>query len=356
MNQPTPSMLIQHTGDSEDRDEPGEQQERGKAAGSRDALHLMPFSIDYHGPAEISKYFLTRPVSANDPSSARANGKQEDVGQQKLECFEGSFRGRYLHGTRLAIPEGYTGLVLSSSSSSPASSSQQPDQSAHPKASSSHQAGPQPTTSRTRGRGRGRGRGRARGQRVGQVNGTRPPATRGQLKRTQSQADGFLDSDSDAEQDAQNENSTQPALKDTFEVPSRSGPEATAQPDHPPQHDPPPSIAILDSAPVPKPEPFSPPIMLDQTPSLLTGPDPRLAGEGPIPASLQLPQPKVLASMGERFDQITIWNPDHQLDLTEDVYARALHEWVGLSHLVSLARLVLPPSLLSLIPPKHRYP
>lgn len=63
------------------------------------------------------------------------------------------------------------------------------------------------------------------------------------------------------------------------------------------------------------------------------------ANQGPI-------HEKIIQPIG-RFEKITIWNPDMELDRGDDCYVRALNEWTKLAELVSrlfLALFVLAPS------------
>ncbi|OAV99375.1 hypothetical protein PTTG_04557 [Puccinia triticina 1-1 BBBD Race 1] len=329
MNHPRSSILIKH---ADGRHEQAAQaQQLGKTRTEADKLDLMPFSIDYHGPAEISKYFLTRPAAT--ASNTTPSSRPEEADDQHLEFFEGSFRGRYLHGTRLKIPDGYSGLVLSSPDPTP--------QSSHP----SDQPGPPIVAHRSTGgtrtstaRGRGRGRGRARGRRLAQAAGTRaPPVTRFQRKRKQNDVPGFLDSDDDDESGDEDEGAKktdrqatpdasharssgpglQPAVKQEDTAADRP-PSATRETD--PMHLPSPSSSLQKTEDA-KPDP----------PPILPPPPTDLPAPSSSPSTTQ--SSKVLRSIG-RFDHITLWNVDDPLDLSQDIYARALNEWVGLSNLI----------------------
>ncbi|KAI3624464.1 hypothetical protein CBS14141_002892 [Malassezia furfur] len=55
--------------------------------------HLMPFSIDYTGPAPVDTFFLSQPIDAES-----GDGSSEAVS---------AFRGRRVYGTRLELPESY---------------------------------------------------------------------------------------------------------------------------------------------------------------------------------------------------------------------------------------------------------
>lgn len=75
-----------------------------KAAGSlADAsLDLMPFHVAHTGPAPLSTYFRVAPA----PASA--------TDEPAKEQYVAAFRGRAVHGTRVALPEGYVGVMLQS--------------------------------------------------------------------------------------------------------------------------------------------------------------------------------------------------------------------------------------------------
>lgn len=56
--------------------------------------HVMPFSIDYTGPAPVDTFFLFQPI---EPESGDGLSKEA----------VSAFRGRRVYGTRLALPESY---------------------------------------------------------------------------------------------------------------------------------------------------------------------------------------------------------------------------------------------------------
>jgi hypothetical protein len=128
------------------------------------------------------------------------------------------------------------------------------------------------------------------------------------------------------------------ALKEAIEISSDSHPEPSRSSDLDQQDIKEPRTDD-ETMMVPKLEPpsSSPPLVaLEKAPSSPpeSKPNPIIdLSSDPATTSPQNTRSKVLTSIGH-FEQITIWNPDHPLDLTEDVYARAINEWVGLSHLV----------------------
>lgn len=97
--------------------------------------NLMPFNIKYTGTAPVSTYFRPKrlPAQADSPLNA-AGGTQEGTSQlsmtadttnpaetnsaatidaiPKEEPLVAAFRGRTVRGTRISVPDGYTGVVL----------------------------------------------------------------------------------------------------------------------------------------------------------------------------------------------------------------------------------------------------
>lgn len=61
--------------------------------------HLMPFSIEYNGPAAVNTYFIMR--SPGHP------GTDPDFDPMTGEESNASFRGRYLHGKKISLPKNY---------------------------------------------------------------------------------------------------------------------------------------------------------------------------------------------------------------------------------------------------------
>ncbi|KAK0200758.1 ribonuclease H2, subunit C [Desarmillaria ectypa] len=86
--------------------------------------NLMPFHIEYDGPAPISTFFhVEERVTENldEPESAPEEPKAESsamaaaapsLARRAASYFVSSFRGRTLRGTKIDVPDGYTGLVL----------------------------------------------------------------------------------------------------------------------------------------------------------------------------------------------------------------------------------------------------
>ncbi|KAK0477020.1 ribonuclease H2, subunit C [Armillaria novae-zelandiae] len=85
--------------------------------------NLMPFHIDYDGPAPISTFLRVEervtenldepaPDGPKAESSMAAAGSAPSLARRAASYLVSSFRGRALHGTQIDIPAGYTGLVL----------------------------------------------------------------------------------------------------------------------------------------------------------------------------------------------------------------------------------------------------
>ena len=65
-----------------------------------ESLHLLPFNIQYSGPANVKAYF--------DPQEISSSYTGEDG------AYKAYFRGRALLGTRIALPAGYIGQIWKS--------------------------------------------------------------------------------------------------------------------------------------------------------------------------------------------------------------------------------------------------
>ncbi|KAF8328387.1 ribonuclease H2, subunit C [Cantharellus anzutake] len=93
----------------------------------RDVIpHLMPFHIGYSGSAPVSTYFHAKPLDVRtgsgpggDTSAAAVtgtSGPQNSAGGESStkDAYTAAFRGRSVHGSRILLPEGYSGYVLQS--------------------------------------------------------------------------------------------------------------------------------------------------------------------------------------------------------------------------------------------------
>ena len=99
--------------------------------------HLMPFNIKYTGTAPVSTYFRPKPPPVQGNSTTNVtDGSQEATSQlstatdattlaesnistlatvdaaPKEDPLVAAFRGRTVRGTRIPVPDGYTGVVL----------------------------------------------------------------------------------------------------------------------------------------------------------------------------------------------------------------------------------------------------
>lgn len=78
--------------------------------------NLMPFHVDYSGPAPISTYFRVKvPIEEMNPE-AKGSGFQNRNGSWQSQ-MSAAFRGRVLRGLEVKLPEGYSGMVLRSDAS-----------------------------------------------------------------------------------------------------------------------------------------------------------------------------------------------------------------------------------------------
>lgn len=276
-----------------------------------DQLHLMPFTINYEGAAEVSKYFITRslPTPTLDDTVLK---------EQAREFLESSFRGRYLHGTRIQIPDGYLGIVYSSASDQSSSSKQLNQQLSMatfsgPNNDNIHQASSLHPRSTTRGRRR------ARGRKLTQAVGTRI-----QSKRKYQEPDGFL-SDQD-DNDDNNENENKNTRENETTINNQGAKELKV--DH--RQD---STEANESLDVNQQE-------IQPIVDVPVGPVTNLPTATLSNNPSHSDTPKMIKPIGS-FNQLTIWNPDGPVDLPSDIYARSISDWVGLAQLLHS----IPPSM-----------
>ncbi|GAA5877330.1 hypothetical protein JCM3774_001638 [Rhodotorula dairenensis] len=78
---------------------------------STSLVSLLPFTLAHDGPAPISTFFHPRPYHTAGPAATAA---AEDEGRSTLtEHRQAAFRGRRVVSSTLVLPDGYTGLVYS---------------------------------------------------------------------------------------------------------------------------------------------------------------------------------------------------------------------------------------------------
>lgn len=97
------------------------------------SVSLLPFAIAHDGPAKIATYFSTRPRKLTAHLGLEhlrkqmrrvANALRGIEGSDEPEAgvvpLEGAFRGRLLLSTPILLPDGYTGLVFTTTTPAPA--------------------------------------------------------------------------------------------------------------------------------------------------------------------------------------------------------------------------------------------
>ncbi|KAI0036172.1 ribonuclease H2, subunit C [Vararia minispora EC-137] len=83
--------------------------------------NLMPFHVAHTGTAPISAYL--RPKAAPSSIAGHHTAIADNSSESPTERLIAAFRGRVMHGLRVRIPEGYTGLVLRARTETTSSSS-----------------------------------------------------------------------------------------------------------------------------------------------------------------------------------------------------------------------------------------
>ncbi|KAK4699073.1 hypothetical protein P7C70_g7195, partial [Phenoliferia sp. Uapishka_3] len=305
-------------------------------------VSLLPASIAHDGPANISTYFPTRPLSTSaSPSSST----------DTPTALEAAFRGRLVVSTPFTVPEGYTGLIFSTSTPAPSRA---------PVASTStpSRAVKKPKT-------------------VKEVNGeevkgkqlmSAPSGVRRSPRKSRQvvvQAKFSMDSDEDDEEEGEGEPSVEPsevAVQDSSEPKTvEEGPEPPSSPAPPVGR---PLIAESSSSMLLLSEtPATPQSEADSQPVVELKRDVEAAGfdeqdDEELARDVQILVPQAT------FDTIQIWHADFALDVEvisrlgrkrrtsspiadllvthpqEDTYARTLTEWFSVADKVSLFSLV----------------
>lgn len=100
----------------------------GHSSGSASSLpvctaNLMPFSIDYDGPAPIDSFLVLRradPVPSSEQSPGAVQAEQEP---RRESSFVSAFRGRTMQSSQLKLPVGFEAKLIRVEQIAPASSS-----------------------------------------------------------------------------------------------------------------------------------------------------------------------------------------------------------------------------------------
>nr|GAT53516.1 predicted protein [Mycena chlorophos] len=92
----------------------------------------MPFHIQHDGPAPISTYFLVEAAPDQVAKPVPPPATQDEMQVDSVEDatlprrvtdattrFLATFRGRTMHGLKMALPEGYTGVIFNGGAGSP---------------------------------------------------------------------------------------------------------------------------------------------------------------------------------------------------------------------------------------------
>lgn len=287
------------------------------------SLHLMPFTLCHDGPAAISTYFLARPVEA---------AGQVD---QEPQRYEAAFRGRYVHGTEVQLPNDFTGVLFSSPDHGSTSTTPALPTPAPPPAKKAAARGAAASL-----RGKGKGRISAAAAAAAARTGRRTsPRKSGAAVAKSKAAFSLDDDDSDEERErqaeaealqAQGEEETAHQVKkrrtsvdEAVEaIWNRADEVATAAT---------PPLTTLnddDAASSVVPTESGSTLASTSVSTTLTMPS-----SSPPSTTSRAARPfKPVAS----FDRITMWKPDVPLDRECDIYAKTIEEWTGLAHLVRL--------------------
>lgn len=241
------------------------------------AISLLPFSINYDGPARVSTYFHPSPVPSTSASATDDEHRQQ-----------AAFRGRLLLSRRVPLPEGYSGLVFSTSTPAPA-----------------------PVKNEAQAEEEERKAKRARLDATREKERTAAVARglrRSPRKVVRKEVQRFsLDSDDEEEEGAEGmkEEGSEATLVAVEEQPQ----EMKELGDLPTSLDPIP----VPAARTPSPEPAG------------TIAEEEASTEQELGRDIRYLKPT------HTFSSLDIWHADHAGELGDDVYARGMSEWIGLS-------------------------
>lgn len=288
------------------------------------ALNLMPFHLDYTGPAQVSTYFQPRSI----PGPSRSEASAETAENESITVA--AFRGRRVQAHTLDLPLGYTGLVLTAP---PLPNRTNPSV---PQISSN--TNPVKNLKREASPSIGAGSGLRRSPRkrtVDVLDTPVPPARRVRPKRVMQKFS--MDSDSDENEDAdEGEGAGDEAgkkddegvvMQETIEVK-----ETVIDGDE----------VVLENSKTTTTTTTTTTMTLQQEDTASALPSPTADFQTDLSLDLDLdilqPAPTPIFSRtlypSASFSSLTIWNPDGPLDQGKDEYCRALGEWMRLGEVL----------------------
>lgn len=285
------------------------------------SVQLLPLSIAFDGPANIKTYFVTRPIIPSTSTSPDPDPstlvKSPEEGPQ-----EATFRGRLVLSTPIAVPEGYTGLIFSTSAAAPPS----------PVAVAST-SNKRIKLDATKGP---TGKGDAKPVVVGGKSKpllSRPKGRTRTSPRKSVQVRYSMDSDEDeGDKDKEGDDSLD-GRKGRDTTPSAAGPPPALSLSTPTG-----TSKVLDTMPeieeaeeVLSPTPV--PMVEDLPPPPKEEAPPQEEEQEDDDAERLAPDQQHLVPYAT-FSSIQIYNPDMALDVEEDSYARSILEWVGIAEKV----------------------
>ncbi|GAK67249.1 uncharacterized protein PAN0_017d5476 [Moesziomyces antarcticus] len=84
--------------------------------------NLMPFHIDYDGPAPVDSFLLLRAAASDDSQDQSSSSTTESAGS--LNSYVSAFRGRAIQSTSLPLPPGYRAELVRIAQVEPPASAQ----------------------------------------------------------------------------------------------------------------------------------------------------------------------------------------------------------------------------------------
>jgi hypothetical protein len=277
------------------------------------ALNLMPFHLDYTGPAEVSTYFQPRTVPG--PPTSEEVSEEQVLKQGDGSITVAAFRGRRVQAYTLGLPEGYTGLVLTAPSLASRTNPSFPQTQRHAQSNTVKNLKREESPSLSSDAAPGL---RRSPRKRNNVDVLELPVTR-RVKPKRVMQKFSMDSDSEDEEAADEDEGV--VLQETVE---KKEEKVVVKED---------TSMVIESSTTTTTTTITNISNLDVQ-SLQPDADPELDQDHHLDLDLLQPAPPIFSRTllpTASFSSLTIWNPDGPLDEGKDEYCRTLGEWMSLN-------------------------
>ncbi|SCV74748.1 BQ2448_7777 [Microbotryum intermedium] len=283
------------------------------------SISLLPFSITYSGPTDISTQF---PIRASAPTK-RCDGTLE-------QHQEAAFRGRLLISTKVELPKGYKGWVVESRKPAPPPPTATTTVATLGKLGRTGEGFEHRVAQKAKIEGGGTGStGLMRGGKVLQ-RGTRTSPRKKKVVVRYS-----LDSDEEREREreqAVGDQVVDQVMKNVEEEMNGSRTEGEDSTMSDTAQDLMESFSTITTSTTPATNPSTAVSLSTSFSSIPDTPkEPEHEPESENLAEAPLARDEIHLIPVSLFSSIDLWNPDSAADMATDVYARALREWTGVA-------------------------